>query len=72
MRNLIALSISLFLLSLVPAQAQAPETECDRLAAHPWDPEKVTDGVDWEDLDADRAIPVCEAAAEQILRKTHT
>ena len=34
-------------------------TNCDRLAADPYDLGKVTEGVDWGDLDADEAIPAC-------------
>lgn len=39
-------------------------TECDRLAAHPSDPEKVAPGVERADMDFDQAIPACLAAVE--------
>lgn len=37
-------------------------TECDRLASHPDDPERVTDGVAQGDVDLDAARAACEAA----------
>ena len=37
----------------------APETECDTLAAHPYDPDAVAPGVDYADLDADAIIAAC-------------
>lgn len=37
-------------------------TECDRLAAHPDDPDKVAPGVAQEAVDLPRAIPACQAA----------
>jgi hypothetical protein len=37
-------------------------TECDRLAAHPDDPDKVADGVAQDAVDLARAIPACQAA----------
>lgn len=38
---------------------------CDRVAAHPYNPDNPTSviGVTWEDLNADQAITICEAAA---------
>jgi TPR repeat protein len=45
------------------AHAQTPPVDdCDRLAAHPLDPRKRAPGVAWSELDADKAIPACEAA----------
>ena len=50
-------------LVLCPGLAsQAPIHDCDRLAANPDDEEKVVDGIDWDLLDPDQAIPACEAA----------
>jgi TPR repeat protein len=43
----------------VSARAETPVTACDRLAAHPYDPKKTADGVEFADLDADEAIPAC-------------
>ena len=37
-------------------------TECDRLAAHPNDPEKVTEGVSQDAMDKPAAIEACRAA----------
>ena len=37
-------------------------TECDRLAAHPADPERVGEGVSRAAMDLDAAIAACEAA----------
>lgn len=37
-------------------------TDCDRLAAHPDDPDKVSEGVAQPDVDLARAIPACQAA----------
>lgn len=55
----------LLCLVLSPARAaDAPVHECDRLAAHPHDVEKVAAGVVWESLDAQLALPACEAAAK--------
>jgi TPR repeat protein len=45
--------------------ARAPELECDRLAAHPDDPEAVVNGVDFEQIKALRAIGACERARRQ-------
>lgn len=50
-----------------PAHADdTPETECDRLAAHPWDPRRVSTGVSYEAL-GEAALDACRAAAEQYL-----
>jgi tetratricopeptide (TPR) repeat protein len=53
-----------------PAPAPPPNTpsgpppvnDCDRLAAHPYDPEKTTDGVSMDDINVDRAMPACQSA----------
>lgn len=37
--------------------------ECDWLANHPYDPWRVTAGIAQEDVDTERAIPACAAAA---------
>jgi hypothetical protein len=46
------------------ALAVAPVTECDRLAAHPSDPDRVAPGVAQPDVDLARAIPACQAAVK--------
>ncbi|WP_321449465.1 hypothetical protein [uncultured Cohaesibacter sp.] len=40
----------------------APEMACDRLAAHPFDPDAVAKGVFYADLDADKVIAACQDA----------
>jgi len=48
-----------------------PVHACDRLAADPWDAQKVADGVEWEALNAHEAIQACReatAAHPQTLR----
>ena len=52
-----------FAQSPVPAD-RAPSNQCDALAAHPFDPEIATEGVDWDELDAEQAMIACEAAVE--------
>ena len=46
------------------ALAVAPVTECDRLAAHPSDPDRVAPGVAQPDVDLAKAIPACQAAVK--------
>lgn len=56
-----------FLLCLLLWPAQATDMtlhECDRIAAHPHDGEKVAAGVEWEWLDAELALPACETAVK--------
>jgi TPR repeat protein len=45
--------------------ARAPEVECDRLAAHPADPQAVTSGIPIDRIDAQRAIRACDLAKSQ-------
>ncbi len=45
-----------------PLAQQAPAGECDRLAAHPADPNRVAPGVQWDLMDARAAIRACQAA----------
>ena len=53
----------LLCLVLGPALAdEVPIHDCDRLAAHPQDSNKVGPGVHWNLLDPERAVPACEAA----------
>lgn len=51
-------------LSLFAALQSAPVvvTECDRLAAHPSDPDRVTAGVPESKVDTAAAIPACQTA----------
>jgi len=53
-----------FVLIAAPAKADAVITECDRLAAHPEDPQKVTPGVHQNDIDYPKAIAACEQALQ--------
>lgn len=45
-----------------PARYSQQPTECDRLAAHPDDPNRVADGRERKDIDLPKAIAACEAA----------
>ena len=47
-----------------PVERSPVVTTCDRLAASPSDTLAVAGPVDWEDIDADRALPACRAAVE--------
>jgi TPR repeat protein len=47
-----------------PALADGHITTCDRLAAHPEDPDKVVAGVPTADVDLPAAITACEAEVE--------
>jgi len=49
------------LLAAMPARAEAPVTECDQLAAHPADTQKVAAGVQWDLMEGRAAIRACEA-----------
>ncbi len=50
--------VGLMCLAIWPAHAlEAPMHECDRLAAHPLDSNKVGSGVAWDRLEPDRAMP---------------
>jgi TPR repeat protein len=51
----------------IAPSARAPENECDRLAAHPDDPEKVARGVDFTQVEAQAtaAISACALARSQ-------
>ncbi len=65
----------LLCLILGPAlAAEVPVHDCDRLAAHPEDSNKVGPGVHWNLLDPERAVPACEAAVRdfpQVPRKKY-
>jgi tetratricopeptide (TPR) repeat protein len=37
-------------------------SECDELAAHPWDPQKIAKGRYWNQVPGERAVVACEAA----------
>jgi hypothetical protein len=49
-------------IALLLAVAAADVTECDRLAAHPSDPDRVAPGVAQNDVDLPAAIAACQAA----------
>lgn len=52
--------LTVFVLYALPAHA-AP-SQCDRLAAHPWDPNRVGEGVPWGKLDTGEAVEACKQA----------
>jgi TPR repeat protein len=45
------------------AQTAAPLDDCDRLAANPPDPDRITVGVERKDMDLPKAIAACKKAA---------
>ena len=47
------------------AAAGAPVTDCDRLAAHPSDPDRVVEGVARADMDLPAAIAACQRAVAE-------
>ena len=53
--------VCLMVLATVPAAANEV-TECDRLVAHPSDPDRVSDGISRPDVDVAAATAACEAA----------
>jgi TPR repeat protein len=53
----LALSVSSAL-----SAADQPITDCDRLAAHPWDPQKSSEGVFWNMMRTEQAVEACNAA----------
>jgi hypothetical protein len=55
-------ALALALLLPLSGEARADVTDCDRLAAHPSDPDRVAPGVAQRDVDLPRAIAACEAA----------
>lgn len=61
MRHLI-LTILLSIGIAGPVFAQVPQTECDRLAAHPSDTQKAAPGVEQEDFDIPAARTACREA----------
>jgi TPR repeat protein len=54
----------LFLSLALPAMGQSPAASCDRLAAHPSDPDKTAEGVDSEKVEIDAAIRACREALQ--------
>ncbi len=55
----------LFALTLVAGAVSNPTvTDCDRLAAHPSDPDKVTAGVAQKDMDLPAAVTACQIAVK--------
>ena len=59
-----ALISALLLFGFVAAPAAQEITECDRLASHPRDPDRVTTGVPSSDVDIAAGIAACEAAVK--------
>ena len=54
--------MAVLLLGLPAAQAQGLVTDCDRLAAHPLDPDKITPGVSTSQVDRLAGIAACREA----------
>ena len=64
MRKLTVFFAVVVLCNITNASAQnAPVTDCDRLAAHPFDPQRKAPGV--SRINANMAIPACETAVSQ-------
>lgn len=57
-------SLALVVVAAAGAFAQAPVTDCDRLAAHPSDPDKLTEGVESEKVRIDQAIRACRESVK--------
>ncbi|MFN7175423.1 MAG: hypothetical protein ACK4MX_00890 [Thermaurantiacus sp.] len=57
-----AAAAAMLLAGAGPVRAEV--TECDRLAAHPSDPDRVAPGVAQRDVDLPAAIAACQAAVE--------
>ncbi len=57
--------VLLALLGLVSMPARAEITDCDRLASHPSDPDKVLPGFERKDIDLPKAEAVCRAVLAQ-------
>ena len=47
------------------AEAAAPVTACDRMAAHPADTKRVVEGVAWDLMDGRAAVRACEDAVQR-------
>jgi TPR repeat protein len=52
-------------LNFPPDRNDAVAMQCDQLADEPADPQRVDNGVAFEKIDADQALPVCEQAARR-------
>jgi tetratricopeptide (TPR) repeat protein len=62
------LAAALVALAAAPAQAavaEAPITDCDRMAAHPLDPAKKLPGLGTKEIDLPKAIEACTASVKQ-------
>ncbi len=73
-RNVIILGALAATLS-VSSNSQANDasiTECDQLAAHPWDPQKIADGVYWNMLRPEEALRACKIAITRDPSPRHT
>lgn len=57
--------VLLALLGLVSMPARAEITDCDRIASHPSDPDKVLPGFERKDIDLPKAEAVCRAVIAQ-------
>ncbi len=65
MKTRILSLVTLLVLGTLGANAAALEpSQCDRLAAHPWDPQRVGEPIYWNRIPAARAIAECRKAVE--------
>jgi hypothetical protein len=58
----VALSTSQSARTSAISEADGTLTDCDTLTAHPWDPQKLTDGIYWNKVPAARAVLACRLA----------
>ena len=58
----VALSTSQSTVTSAISEADGTPTDCDTLTAHPWDPQKLTDGIYWNKVPAARAVLACRLA----------
>ena len=58
----VALSTSQSIGRSAIANPDGPLTDCDTLTAHPWDPQKLTEGIYWNKVPAARAVLACRLA----------
>ncbi|MCB2108175.1 MAG: hypothetical protein KDE14_10760, partial [Rhodobacteraceae bacterium] len=61
MRVLFGIALAAVAVALTPVAGAQTVTECDRLASHPEDPDRVAPAVETSDLQFDAAIAACRA-----------
>lgn len=68
-RNLKFSAFFLSVLALLALPARAEVTDCDRIASHPSDPDKVLPGLSGKDIDLPKAEQVCRATVAEDNRR---